>query len=524
MNIYITNKVGKLAGLICLLLMTVPSGFGELLVTWSTEGLNGGFAANSVWNTDFAHGGMVSNQTVATLDGSDWSAAAAGMTGSPQNNPALSSGRYMKIIITPEDGQSVTLTNMMMNIYSETATDRGYEGSVKVALRSSIDNFSSNIGGADYITLTRGEDNSVSWELGANFNRLESSIEFRVYLWGATTWGLAYPKDVSGNNAISVYGTTAPEYTIASWSTDGLSGGFVDNPVWNSDFVHDGVASNQTFASLDGSDWSAAAKKMTGAPQNNPALSASRYMKMVMTPLGQKITFSSILMNIYSQTNTVDGSDGAVKIALRSSVDNFSNNIGGENYITLTRGQNNKVTWILDSSFSEIESPIEFRVYLWGAVSWGIAYPLDSGTDAISVYGITSPGSFSSYADWANQWGGTNIIGSEVADYDGDGVNNLYEYGLGGDPTDELVQGTSPQFDILALDGTNVCNYVYPQRSGYPNGLAYSLAVSTNLLGNWETNAGYQVTGTNVTGGVLDFVTNTLDTVNKQKFIRLIIE
>ncbi len=127
-----------------------------------------------------------------------------------------------------------------------------------------------------------------------------------------------------------------------------------------------------------------------------------------------------------------------------------------------------------------------------------------------------------SYAGWADSWGVD--IGAETDDYDGDGLINLHEYGLGGDPTDELDQGVSPESAIANVGGTNWFGYVYPQLSTPNSGLSYSLELSTDIaLGNW-TNAGYVVTGTNVTGGALDFVTNVTDTVDGQKFIRLIIE
>ncbi len=126
------------------------------------------------------------------------------------------------------------------------------------------------------------------------------------------------------------------------------------------------------------------------------------------------------------------------------------------------------------------------------------------------------------YAGWAGGWGVD--IGVETNDYDSDGLNNLYEYGLGGDPTNPVDQGTSPVFSVLDDGGSNVFRYVYPQLSAPDSGLSYYLELSANLVyGGWS-NMGYAVTGTNVTGGELAFVTNVTDTVGAQKFIRLIIE
>ena len=140
--------------------------------------------------------------------------------------------------------------------------------------------------------------------------------------------------------------------------------------------------------------------------------------------------------------------------------------------------------------------------------------------DNFLVKAIQDPG----YAGWAAGWGGIDI-GPETDDYDGDGLLNVYEYGLGGDPTNELDQGTSPEFGVMDIGGTDWFAYIHPQLSDPDSGLAYSLALKTDLVfGDWTTNSGYTVSGTNVTGGKLDFVTNVTDTVDETKYIRLIIE
>ena len=126
------------------------------------------------------------------------------------------------------------------------------------------------------------------------------------------------------------------------------------------------------------------------------------------------------------------------------------------------------------------------------------------------------------YAGWAAGWGVD--IGAETNDYDADGLNNLYEFGLGGDPTNALDQGTAPTFGIADVGGTNYFGYIHPQLADPDSGLAYSLELNTDLVfGTW-TNIGYTVMGTNVTGDALDFVTNATDTADNEKFIRLIIK
>ncbi|HKL21037.1 MAG TPA: hypothetical protein VJ904_04480, partial [Tichowtungia sp.] len=97
---------------------------------------------------------------------------------------------------------------------------------------------------------------------------------------------------------------------------------------------------------------------------------------------------------------------------------------------------------------------------------------------------------------------------------------NFYEYAMGGDPTDGQPPADKP---VLIRSGGSYY-YVYPKRSD-DAALTYTVEITTNLLDSesWM-DAGYSVTGTDVTGGIIDFVTNAVDTVDSETFIRLRIE
>jgi hypothetical protein len=121
------------------------------------------------------------------------------------------------------------------------------------------------------------------------------------------------------------------------------------------------------------------------------------------------------------------------------------------------------------------------------------------------------------------QWLEDNGLAADAGaatDSDGDGLANLYEYGLGGNPANPAVRGTLPQ---LSKAGNRFL-YIHPQRSD-DGSLIYTVETTTNLLdsGSW-TNIGTTVIGTNVTGGEIDFVTNDVDTVESEKYIRLKIQ
>jgi hypothetical protein len=144
----------------------------------------------------------------------------------------------------------------------------------------------------------------------------------------------------------------------------------------------------------------------------------------------------------------------------------------------------------------------------------GARFDYDNDTKTLSL--VSTAGS--TYAQWTLGWG-TNDIGAATNDYDLDGLNNLYEYALGGNPTNAAIQGSSP---VFAKSGSGFI-YVHPMRSD-DTSLVYTVETRTNLLSGTWTNQGCTVTGTNVTGETLDFVTNDVDTVDNEKFIRLRIE
>ena len=143
-----------------------------------------------------------------------------------------------------------------------------------------------------------------------------------------------------------------------------------------------------------------------------------------------------------------------------------------------------------------------------------IALFLDNLGFNVGIGVLTNIGS--SYSSWSNDF---EIVGGAYDDDDNDGLLNLYEYGLDGDPTNGFVDGEMP----VILDGAGGLEYIHGQRSD-DDSLVYYLELTDDLVNpNW-TNSGYTVGSTNITGETLDLVTNSIPTVDSRKFIRLIIE
>ena len=121
------------------------------------------------------------------------------------------------------------------------------------------------------------------------------------------------------------------------------------------------------------------------------------------------------------------------------------------------------------------------------------------------------------FAGWATGWGVD--IGSETNDHDEDLVNNLYEYALNGDPIDDQDTGQKP---VLVNNG-GAMEYTHLLRADDTN-LVYTVETKNDLVLDTWTNIGSIVSGTDVTGGDYNTVTNLINTIDPQTFIRLKIE
>ena len=120
----------------------------------------------------------------------------------------------------------------------------------------------------------------------------------------------------------------------------------------------------------------------------------------------------------------------------------------------------------------------------------------------------------SAYSVWAAALGLTDAQTNLTADVDGDGFNNLFEYALNGNPTDDSSHG-SPVFDAGA--GT----YSYTMRTD-DDSLTVTVLETTDLVfGTWTTNT--SVTASTV-NEAHDAMVNSIETNDNTKFIRLIIE
>ncbi|MCF7816561.1 MAG: SUMF1/EgtB/PvdO family nonheme iron enzyme [Kiritimatiellales bacterium] len=104
------------------------------------------------------------------------------------------------------------------------------------------------------------------------------------------------------------------------------------------------------------------------------------------------------------------------------------------------------------------------------------------------------------------------LVTNALADADSDGRADLYEFAMGGDPTNALDAGPVPFYVVAQIGGTNWLDYVHARRTNAVSlGLAYGLElVDDPLTGIW-TNGGYAITGQASSSNGFETVTNRMD-------------
>ena len=126
----------------------------------------------------------------------------------------------------------------------------------------------------------------------------------------------------------------------------------------------------------------------------------------------------------------------------------------------------------------------------------------------------------SGYDGWAASFG---QIGGQTDDDDGDGLSNIHEFGLGGNPTNSTDMGYEPTLDMMMDSGTNWMHYVHVRRTDPDSGIDYVLEENPDLMTeNWTT-ANSEKVGSAILPADPDFesVTNRIPTTETNKFIRL---
>ena len=115
-----------------------------------------------------------------------------------------------------------------------------------------------------------------------------------------------------------------------------------------------------------------------------------------------------------------------------------------------------------------------------------------------------------------DQWTLNYGVSGAATDSDGDGLDNLSEFALGGNPADPAHKGNVPS---IGKSGDGLL-YVYPRRKN--SGLIYWLEGSTNLItGTWTNLSAVEFPNPGNLNADFESVTNHVSTEEDQSYIRL---
>ena len=145
--------------------------------------------------------------------------------------------------------------------------------------------------------------------------------------------------------------------------------------------------------------------------------------------------------------------------------------------------------------------------------------------DEFRISSTDAAPSASPYETWIAQFVSAGSETNKTDNPDGDSLNNVYEWGLGGDPTNSADIGYVPTYGMVEDGGADWLEYIYAQRNDAGDlGLTYWLDQKTDLVtGTWTSN-NYEV-GTGMLDAEFDAVTNRLPTaIEDVQFIKLMIE
>jgi hypothetical protein len=127
------------------------------------------------------------------------------------------------------------------------------------------------------------------------------------------------------------------------------------------------------------------------------------------------------------------------------------------------------------------------------------------------------------YFTWTTNYPALGIQTALTNDLDADGLDNLAEYGLGGNPVDGADAGSiMPTTQLVSEGGTNWMEYIYRRRTDAAiRGLTYFIELTDDLTGTWSTNGSVE-TGTAPLETGFEAVTNQIDTeASDERFFRV---
>ena len=518
------------------------------MASWdlTKSGNNGywGIRIRNASNTDVAHFRFLANAqgTVAALYN-----AYGQITDSGANNRTFATGGVISTNQAVTGPVTVSLTLDLVNgtyAIDSTVWDTPYtvqaSGTIAGLSGAVIDNFSwawANINDApatnapngdfvelDQISLTKTVPDAVTPTYG----------ETLVEQW-----------DFTGDSLVGSNGNTAAEFD---------EGGNVDDPgnntwtlnrtAWNSDSVLSGlnITSNtadkvelsMTFSSWNFTNYTGGVPSFSMRLRNSSGHLMTRFRytaktlnttNAVMTVDGFQYDGGNLFGGTFIQGGEIlSGHTGSGSVTVGFTIDYVADTFtfwlgdpdtdDGSGWLNRYAGQ---YTGSLSAGFEDIT--IDNLTWMWSNVSTSLNHFVELDQIRITTYKAAPIPE--GYEGWILDYPGVGVLTNKTDNPDGDALNNLYEYALGGNPA-----SNDTGYASTLSEGSGYLEYIHVMRNDDET-LTYYLVTDNDLVfaPGW-TNSGYTVTGINTNSGIENFdaVTNQIPTTEDQLFFKLMVE
>ena len=330
-----------------------------------------------------------------------------------------------------------------------------------------------------------------------HFTNLNGGGSTGVSSWpkGSITTGLSFGNIVSTNGALTAASTWA---NLATFNGTGLG----DRTLWFSVMVKNTVNQDRLLFFSTGSSCGAGVDfTTTGVPANISGTMGSSEVAITSSDINF-IVGKMILSSTGNETVTI-------WVNPTNTTDEAALNASSAGSSTVTAS-------------GTITASASSSIYPRQAGSTTVFDEIRLGIELPSVTPISVPATPATpYSIWAASY---SLVNGSTGDDDNDGLSNLHEYALRGNPTNSASQGYI-QYKTLQSGETNWFDYVYARRTTPGNGLTYIFEVTTNLVnGIWTTN-GFTTLPAVPLDADFEIVTNRINTAgHAEQFIRLRIE
>lgn len=415
---------------------------------------------------------------------------------------------YITFTVDVNSGYSLNMTNL--TFYTLRRPTEGAGAPDSYGIYTSQDGFTRSVGTTvEAITVAASDVSSdfvkhtVDLSPFGELQAVTDSTEIRIYLW--TTGGLATPsarKFRMDEFALEGTVTTAPDElnNLADYTFDDTAESAASQTgATGSTFGPGAGALGFSYSSVSVDGKSALFENASFyQTTESGAIPADDYLAFTLSVSNG---FSAALSNLTFHTlrRPTDGAGAPDSYAVYTSLDNYAAPVASEEGAIITAASDTANAFTKHtvdlSGLAAVQAPVstvEFRIYMW--TTTGIAGPtervfrMDDVVLAGTAVSLTAP---TGYEAFAAQY---ELNGDEFDDSDFDGKINLYEYGLGGNPTN----GTDDCIQSVFIYGTNdMVSFTHSELTDPERGITYIVENNTDLVSGTWTNSGWSLVSTN---------------------------